>query len=190
MVLSGNTIREYIKQGLISVQPYFDENQLRPLGLRVHLGNEVLIPEPAQRLDLSGSEIETPRFSKLSLLTTHLVLRPGDFILASTMETIKLHPTLACRLDGRSTLARTGLLIHCTSETIDGIYQSHRSIVLEIVNVGPFESMIPKMYAIGMLVFETLSSPIDFIYEQSQYEDQVNVTPPNFDFEIRGYGEL
>lgn len=189
MVLSGNTIREYINRGLISVQPYFDENQLRPLGLRVHLGSEILIPESAQRIDLSSNEIEIPKFRKTSLQKNNLTICPGDFILASTVESIMLHPSLLCRLDGRSTLARMGLLVHCTSETIDGVYQSHQSIVLEIANVGPFEIIIPRLLAIGMLVFETLSLPVDISHEQDQYKDQTSTLPPNLGFEIPSYKE-
>jgi len=93
-------------------------------------------------------------------------MKPGDFVLGSTVESLRLHPTLACRLDGRSTLARLGLLVHCTSETIDSIHQAHRSIVLEIANVGPFQITMPFSYAIGW--WSLKRSPLPSMYHWSK----------------------
>lgn len=187
MILTSETIKKCVEEGRISVKPRFDEKQLRPLGLRVHIGETVLIPDANQSLDLSAKSQGEMSYREHDLRASPLVMKPGDFALASTVESLRLHPTLACRLDGRSTLARLGLLIHCTSETIDSIHQAHRSIVLEIANVGPFQITMPFSYAIGMVVFETLSSPVDVSLEQDQYEGQTAVTPPNLDFEVPGY---
>jgi dCTP deaminase len=191
VILTSDTIKKFVEDGQISIRPRFDEKQLRPLGLRVHIGESVLIPDTNQIVDLSAAKPKEPTFQRLDLRASPLVMKPGDFALASTVESLKIHQTLACRLDGRSTLARLGLLVHCTSETIDSIHQDFRSIVLEIANVGPFELTIqltiPYSYGIGMIVFETLSAPVDLSLEQDQYKDQTVVTPPNLGFEMPDY---
>src|ERR1051326_7461607 len=148
MILTSNAIKRCVKDEWISIRPQFDERQLRPVGLRIHLGEQTLRPEANQVVDLSKEEPITPAFKRIDIRSSPLVLHPGEFVLGSSVESIKLHTTLGCRLDGRSTLARLGLMVHCTSEIIDSIHQAHRCIVLEIKNVGPFQVRIPHLYPI------------------------------------------
>ncbi len=183
MVLSNTAIRRHVQDGLISVKPYFDPRHMRPFGLRVHLGSEILVPQPNQSVDLSRRDATEPRYEKVSIESSPLILRPGDFVLASTVEAFRMDRGLICKLDGRSTLARLGLMIHCTAEIIDGTHRRHRSIVLELANIGPFEISIPHHYAIGMVVFETVSDRIDPTHEQDQYDNQTTVLPPNLAFD-------
>jgi dCTP deaminase len=182
MILSSNAIKECVKEQWISIRPRFDERQLRPLGLRIHLAETILSPDANQTIDLSKEEPATPTFQRVDIRSSPLVLHPGDFVLGSSVESIRVHETLGCRLDGRSTLARLGVMVHCTSEIIDSIHQDHRSIVLEIRNIGPFKLKIPYLYPIGMIVFEKLTDPIDPALEQDQYRGQTEVTPPNLSF--------
>ena len=182
MILTSNAIKRCVKDEWISIRPQFDERQLRPVGLRIHLGETILRPDANQVVDLSKEEPITPAFKRIDIRSSPLVLHPGEFVLGSSVESIKLHTTLGCRLDGRSTLARLGLMVHCTSEIIDSIHQAHRCIVLEIKNVGPFQVRIPHLYPIGMIVFEKLTDPVDLALEQDQYKGQTEVTPPNLAF--------
>lgn len=124
----------------------------------------------------------SPAFESVEIGTTGLVLPPGGFALGSTVERIRLDRTLMCRLDGRSTLARLGLLVHCTAQTIDGLYQSHASVVLELANVGPFSLRLPYLCAIGILQFERVSGRVSRATEQSQYLHQSSTLPPDLSF--------
>lgn len=187
MVLSSTIIKEYVQAGMILVEPAFDEAQLRPFGLRVHLADEVLVPEINQRIDLSAEHPRNPIFAKINLSLSPLVLKPGDFVLASTAEAFKLNSNLVGRLDGRSTLARLGVMIHCAAQSIDSSHNSPRAVVLEITNVGPFEITIPRFYAVGMMMFETVVFPRDPTIEQDQYENQPGVMPPNLEFRTPKY---
>ncbi len=187
MILSDVAIEDYYRQGLISVKPFFDPQQLRPVGIRVHIANQVLIPKPNQQIDLSKSKIPPPEYTSYDLSGKPLTLSPGDFMLASTIETFKVSETLVCKLDGRSTLARLGLLVHCTASVIDSITTEHRTIVLEIANVGNMSITIPARYPIGMVMFESVSNPVAPTHIQSQYQSQLSVTPPKLDFEVDDY---
>jgi dCTP deaminase len=186
MILPGQVIAEYAEQGLIGVRPRFDKQQVRPCGLRVHLSPQVLIAKPGQRVDLRGTSPE-PQYDEFDLNSAPLVIPPGGFALGSTMESFKVSPSLVCWLDGRSTLARLGLLIHATASLMDGIHAEFRNIVVELANVGPFELVLPPGLAIGMVIFSTLAGEADLAFEQSQYRGQQGTIPPNLGFAIPKY---
>lgn len=190
MILPGHVVQQYVEQGMISVKPTFDAQQLRPFGLRVHLGPIVLVPDSGQRVDLS-SAVQSPLiYREHDLRLDALVLRPGGFTLGSTIEVFQLHPSLMCRLEGRSTLARLGLLAHCASGVVDSNHREHRSIVLELANVGPFEIVLPLGIGIGMATFERVAGEAEAQFDQSQYEGQSGPLPPNLTFKIPRYSGL
>ena len=63
-----------------------------------------------------------------------LVLKPGDFALGITKETIKLPDNMCGWLGGRSRFARLGLIVHITASFVQpGINNKQ---VLEIKNVS------------------------------------------------------
>src|SRR5207248_1787068 len=47
------------------------------------------------------------------------ILHPGEFVLGSTLERVRLPDDLVARLEGKSSLGRLGLLIHSTAGFID-----------------------------------------------------------------------
>lgn len=190
MILPGDIIKEFVDQGLISVLPKFDEKQLRPFGLRVHLSSRLLVPEGGQIVDLSSSEPSEPRHVPHMLDQGPIKLKPGDFVLGSTIEAFKISPTLMCKLDGRSTLARLGLMVHCTSSIIDGNHLEHRTIVVEIKNLGSFDILLPFGIGIGMVTFERVVGEASLRLEQEQYEGQTDVLPANLQFRAPRYSGL
>ena len=62
------------------------------------------------------------------------ILHPGEFALGSTWEYVKLDPTIAARLEGKSSLGRLGILTHSTAGFIDPGFEGH--ITLELSNVS------------------------------------------------------
>lgn len=48
MLLSDATIQEYIIAGKIQIFPQYNMADIRPAGIRLHLGNELLIPVKGQ----------------------------------------------------------------------------------------------------------------------------------------------
>ncbi|MCP4371262.1 MAG: dCTP deaminase [Deltaproteobacteria bacterium] len=179
MILSDVTIEEYVDSGKIQIFPEFDKADIRPTGIRVHLGYEILVPVENQVIDIS-KPIEI-RYERLSLSEKGYLLKRDKFILASTYERIMTPRNIVCHLEGRSTIARLGLSIHCTSGIIDSNHDEARSIVLEMKNIGVFDLMIQPKNQIGMVVFSELSTLIRQ-QSQSQYKNQNSVTPPNLHF--------
>ena len=87
------------------------------------------------------------------------IITPNTFYLAATHERVHLpiKSRLAARVEGKSSLARLGLVIHMTAPTIhcgfDGV------ITLEIYNYGPFPLRVtPGKTRLCQLIIEKLSS--------------------------------
>lgn len=189
MLLSSQTILQYIRERRIQVLPGFDENQLRPFGLRLHLGAKVIRLMPGQLIDLSDREA-TAASETFDIRDAGLVVAPGDFVLASTAESIRVDSRICCRLDGRSTLARLGLSVHCNANMIDGNHSDYRAVVLEVTNVGPCAVRIPYLHPIAMLAFEEAALPADTSLEQTQYAGQRDVRGPNLLFTPAPYAPI
>lgn len=68
------------------------------------------------------------------------VLRPGRLVLGKTLERVELPirddgACLAARVEGKSSYARCGLLVHFTAPTIHAGFSG--TITLELINLGP-----------------------------------------------------
>ena len=100
-------------------------------------------------------------------------LLPNRFVLGRTLERISLPlsanpPVLAARVEGKSSYARCGLLIHFTAPTIHAGFQG--TITLELINLGPYPILLYPEAPICQLVLEEVSG-IPFANE-SQFQRQ------------------
>jgi dCTP deaminase len=89
-----------------------------------------------------------------------VILRPGGFFLWQTREAVgtpEVDPRLICFIDGKSSLARTGLLVHMTAPTIHAGWWGQ--ITLEIANLGPFDLCLAEGDAVAQIVVAVISSP-------------------------------
>ena len=74
-----------------------------------------------------------------------LQLAPDAFVLACTDEVVLIPPEFVGRVEGKSTLARMGLVVHTTAGFIDPGFRG--KITLELKNVGPCTLVLtPGMY--------------------------------------------
>lgn len=180
MFFSDQTIAQYIDEGKIIIGPKFDKKNIRPVGIRLHLGRKILVPEPNQIVQLI--EPINLKYTTIDLTNEKFYLEPGQFALASTYETIKTLPDILVLLDGRSTIARLGLTIHITAAIIDGVYEKPHSPTLEIKNVGNFKIQLQYKDPITMMLFAQLKDPVK---QKLQTQYQINpheVAPPNLQF--------
>ncbi len=89
-----------------------------------------------------------------------VILRPGGFFLWQTREEVgtpEEDPRLICFVNGKSSSARMGLLVHMTAPTIHAGWWGQ--ITLEIANLGPFELCLAEGDAICQIVVAVISSP-------------------------------
>jgi len=90
-------------------------------------------------------------------------LDPGRFVLAQTLERLELPldedgPCLAARVEGRSSFARCGMLVHFTAPTIHAGFSGH--ITLEIANLSPTAILLrPGVYVCQLILEEVVGGP-------------------------------
>lgn len=108
-------------------------------------------------------------------------LFPGEFILGTTIERVKIPYNIACRFEGKSSLGRMGLTTHVTAGFIDPGFSGQ--ITLEIVNMhqAPISIVLHKGMRIGQLCFHELDERAERPYGSkslhSHYQNQSGVTP-------------
>ena len=180
MFLSHQTIEKCIDEGKIIIGPDFDKKNIRPVGIRIHLGQELLIPEPNQTVGIS--EQCDLKYKTIDLFKEEFILEPGQFVLGSTFETIKTAPNILAILDGRSTVARLGLTTHITASIIDGTFEVPHSATLEIKNVGNFRIKLKYKDPIAMMLFAELKDPVTQKLQSQYRETPDKVAPPNLNF--------
>jgi dCTP deaminase len=130
------------------------------------LGDEIswLKPGLPLTIDLRGggfARLFSGNSDKLKI-TNHqpYILKRNEFVLGKTHEWIELPimehgQGLAARVEGRSSYARCGVLVHFTAPTIHAGYEGH--ITLELCNLGPASiNLYPRM-PICQLILEAVS---------------------------------
>ncbi len=133
-------------------------------GLRIpeYDPNVYIRPSGRIRVDLYGKPLE--------MGPEGYNLIPKKFILGSTYEKVILPNYLVARLEGKSSLARLGLMIHCTSAHIDPGFKT--VIVLEMYNHGPNTIVLEPLMPIAHIVFAKVSMPPSKSYS-GQFSDQI-----------------
>lgn len=113
MILSDREIKIEIDDGNLFFDPAVDDTQIGDASVDVRLGRSLRVPEPdAGVIIRPGSGRKRPELvgRPQSLGDNGYNLDPGKFVVGSTLEKIVLPNYLVGRLEGKSTLARLGLM--------------------------------------------------------------------------------
>lgn len=160
MILSDRDIRNRLEaDGGLEIDEMDLENQLQPASLDIRLGHEFAKTPNDQIIDPENEDVEYNRF-----LVDHkgYVVDPGEFLLGTTKETIKLPRDLVAKVEGRSSYGRLGVIIHATAGFIDAGFQGQ--ITLEISNIASSSVRLRPNTRIGQLVFHQLDTPSEVPY--------------------------
>lgn len=171
MILSDRDIKKYIKEGKIRITPKPNfKKQLGPCSLDLHLGNVFKIFKYTEYpyIDLRNRKMPVDKIMTEVKISKGrpIILRPRDFVLAITEETIELSPDIMGRLDGRSSLGRLGLVVHSTAARFDPGWKGKAT--MEIGNLGPLPIALYPGIRICAMTFETLSSPAEIPYTKQR----------------------
>jgi len=182
MRLCDRDIKRYLEEGHIRIEPFPDYERISGVSLDVRLGNEfrVFQDHTAPYIDLSGPKEEVTRALE-RVMSDEIYIRddeafflhPGELALSVTHESVTLPADIVGWLDGRSSLARLGLMVHVTAHRIDPGWSGR--IVLEFFNSGKLPLALRPKMTIGALNFEVLSAPAERPYNQrvdAKYKDQ------------------
>jgi dCTP deaminase len=146
----------------IFVSPLIDpRTQLGPSSLDLRLGFELVGTRRLQstHIDLAGPdarrtlrEQKERYFDRQSLDPDgNFVLHPGAFLLASTLEFIRLPRDIAGRLEGRSSLGRLGLQVHATAGFVDPGFEG--ALTFELINSGNLPIRVFPGIRLGQICF-------------------------------------
>jgi len=182
MRLSDGDIEAALESGHIKLTPQPEAKAISGISVDLRLANHfrVFSNNSLPFLDLSGEREQLNKDIDQVMGKEILIeegdaffIHPGELVLGSTLESVEIPDDLVGWLDGRSSLARLGLMVHVTAGRIDPGWKGQ--VVLEFYNLGKMPLALKPEMIICALSFETLSSPAKRPYlsrENAKYKNQ------------------
>ncbi len=172
MILSDTSIKKALAEGRLVIDPRPRTDGRSPYGrssVDLRLGPDLRIPKEGLAISVdpaSGTPSITldALYDATEIPPEGFVLEQRRLVLGITLERIKLplpheidpavlsNGWLAARVEGKSSLARFGLLVHFTAPTIHAGFEGR--IALEIMNLGPSSIIIRQEMEICQLILE------------------------------------
>ncbi len=167
MLLSDRDIHLAVDNDRIALDPW-DPAMVQPSSIDVRLDKFFRVFENHRYPSIDPS-VEQPELTRMIEVDPDepFVLHPGEFVLGSTFEQVTLDPSIAARLEGKSSLGRLGLLTHSTAGFIDPGFSGH--VTLELSNMATLPVKLWPGMKIGQLCFFQLTSPAEHPYGSAQY---------------------
>lgn len=206
MYLSDRDLKWAIEQGLLLVEPR--PSKIDPSSIDLHLDaveqakvwdiHQFVRDQETngeQKFELRIGRFKYEQFAPKYLIPPsenetesvfrrgkEVVIKPGGFVLWQTKELVGTPEdgaNLIAFIDGKSTRARTGILVHLTAPTIHAGWSG--KITLEIANLGPFHFVLQEGDAIAQIVVATVSSIPEETMKKSVTYRQTQVTAQKAD---------
>ncbi len=174
MILSDRTIKEQMEQGRIVVDP-LGTNAVQPASVDIRLDSEILVFRNSWRTHIDVMQAADDVVEPVQIEDSRpFLLHPGEFALGSTLEIVTIPDDIVARIEGKSSLARYGLLIHSTAGFVDPGWSG--KLTLEFSNVGILGITLYHGMKIGHISFTQLTTPADNPYGskelRSKYQGQ------------------
>lgn len=178
MTFADTEISRAVKDGRIGLKPFW-ETQLNPASydltlhpfLKITRGEVHRLPDgrwtSPEVLDL-WDRTALPSYSKEHILyqdEPSYDIQPGEFLLACTQEYVKIGPEVVGRVEGKSSLARVGLVVHVTGGFIDPGFEGQ--ITLEIANLFPRPVRLYSGMRIAQIAFSMVQGKVLEPYNQT-----------------------
>jgi len=170
-ILSRLAIARRLEGGEIKIEPPPKEEDYDSDAVDVHLGNHVyewMAMPLGATISISLWKKTPDEFSYKSFSAQYLrevppdnagiiTLRPQKFYLADLQQHTTLPCDIAMHLQGKSSLARMGMLVHLTAPHAHAGWCGR--LTLEIYNLGPFNIEMKPGMTIGQLTFWRVEEP-------------------------------
>lgn len=171
MVLSDKDIKKAIAEKRITITPAPDfKTQLGSCSIDLRLGDTFRVFEHSKHsfIDPSSKDFSNEITREIKIKKgERFMMQPGDFVLAVTLENVKIPPDLMGRLEGRSSLGRLGIVVHSTASIFDPGWDGKP--VLELGNLGRMAVSLTVGMRICAMTFEELSSPAETPYTNKKF---------------------
>ena len=148
MLLSHNQIKALVNRGVVE---HAKEEAVNAASLDIHLGNLILV-EPVLGGTLDYARRDKPSWHTVDITGSEYILKPGEFILAQTIEVFNLPNNISAEYKLKSSMARIGLE-HMNAGWCDAGW--HGSVLtLEFKNMSRVNTILLRPGdAIGQPVF-------------------------------------
>ncbi len=176
LILGDRDLKYYIEKGLLVIEPY-DPSIVRENGVDLRLGDEIArLRNPGRVLDTRNPP-PSPEDYYVIEKGDSFIINPGERVLLTTLEYIKLPDDLMAFVNLRSTFARLGIMAPPT--IVDAGFEGN--LTIEIVG-GTFPVKLYVGDRFLHLIFSRLTSPVEKPYS-GEYQGQKGVRLPKiFDY--------
>ncbi|MCX6706519.1 MAG: dCTP deaminase [Candidatus Woesearchaeota archaeon] len=176
VVLSDRDLKRCIKEGKIVIEGMTDD-QIGPSSVDLTLGDEFRIFKHCEVTHIDPREGNLDHLMDIvkKSATNAFIIHPGEFILATTKEYVKVPDDMIARLDGRSSWGRLGIVVHSTAGSVHPGFEG--KLTLEMANISKVPVKLWPGSRICQLTFEMMSSPAENPYNKrkgSKYSGQIN----------------
>ncbi len=156
MFLSDTDIKKAVLAGEITLTP-FDEKRLQPASYDILLGNTFFVNDAHSSTFIDPVKKIFPKAKEVKIKDDEIfVLHPGVSILGYSKDYFG-SDTHLIEVNGKSSLARIGLLVHNSAALINPGH--FLNVALELCNLNNVPIILRPNMAIAQLTFSELSSP-------------------------------
>ncbi len=163
MILSDVTLRKLLESGELVVEP-LEDYLIQPASIDLRLGSHFL------KVDENSFDIirmdDPIKYVEMDM--EEIVIPPFTFMLASTMEYIKLPQNLTAFVEGRSSIGRIGLFVE-NAGWVDPGFEGE--LTLELYNANRQPIRLTAGRRICQLVFARMDQPASVPYS-GKYQGQ------------------
>ena len=176
MILSDRSIREALAAGRIEIDP-LDESCIQPSSVDLHLDRyfRVFRNHTSRVIDVKEDQENLTELVKVEPDEEPFILHPGEFVLGSTVERVKLPDDMVGRIEGKSSLGRLGLLIHSSLPAGERVMIRHEG-QLQLVAI---DDIVRKRLDAEVVSFDPETFEVGYYAITSWYEG-----PPDRIFEV------
>lgn len=163
MIVSDGTLRRMIAEGSIVVEP-LEPYQIQPASIDLRLGRQFLKLDE-NTLDAVSLDSELPY---VKLEKEEIIIPPQTFLLATTVEFIRLPANVTAFVEGRSSIGRIGLFIQ-NAGWVDPGFEG--TITLELFNANRLPIRLASGRRICQIVFAFMDKEASTPYS-GKYQGQ------------------
>ena len=161
-ILSDVQIKRKIASGEIEIIPY-DEECIQPASYDLHLDKQFKIFKPYMTEIIDTKSPAADLMEEVDLAgRDFFVLHPGNFALGLVKEITGVDGKHVGRLEGKSSLARLGLIIHTTAGFLDP--GNSLQLTLELFNASPLPIKLYPGMKVAQIAFEEMSEACEVPY--------------------------
>ncbi|MHA1143343.1 MAG: dCTP deaminase [Candidatus Helarchaeota archaeon] len=167
MILPDHEILDLIQKKEIIIDP-FDKNSIGPCSVDLHLDSVFSMFRMGIVVDSKKKESSLEKnIETLNTEGAPFIIAPNQFVLAKTIEAIAIPKHLVATLEGLSSVARVGIMVHAAGLVNPGTgIKKPSTLTLEISCHNSSPVILHPKQKIVQIIFHQLNSPARIGYDE------------------------